>query len=268
MKLPRIELSIMAVAIVGAMTFTACDPDGGINIFSIQDDIALGQQVRDEILSKPAEYPILPEAQYPQAYQHLRRIRDNILNSGMVAHKDDFEWTVYIIQDDDVLNAFCVPGGYIFVYTGIIKYLDTEDEFAGVMGHEIAHADRRHSTDQMTQAYGIQTLLEVVLGNNQNAVTQIASGLLSLSFSRKHETEADKYSVIYLCESPYASNGAAGFFEKLIAGGQGGQTPQFLSTHPNPDNRVAAINGEANTRGCSLTENPNGQWSAFQNSLP
>ena len=64
-----------------------------------------------------------------------------------------------IIHDDSTLNAFCTPGGYIYIYTGILKFLDSEDEFAGVLGHEIAHADLRHSTRQMTKQYGVQILL-------------------------------------------------------------------------------------------------------------
>jgi len=70
-------------------------------------------------------------------------------------HKDDFAWQVKIIDDPETLNAFATPGGYIYVYTGLIKFLDTEDQLAGVMGHEIAHADLRHSTRQMTSSYGV-----------------------------------------------------------------------------------------------------------------
>lgn len=267
MKALRTKLLFLLLTVFSAV-YVSCDPDGGINLFSLNDDKQLGLQLRDEILANPAEYPVLPEAQYPQAYQHLRRIRDEILNSGQLNHKDDFTWEVYIIRDDNTLNAFCAPGGYIFVYTGIIKFLQSEDDFAGVMGHEIAHADRRHSTDQMTQQYGIQTLLEVVLGNNQGVITDMAAGLLQLSFSRKHENEADEYSVKYLCATDYAANGAAGFFQQLIDQGQTGQVPAFLSTHPSEANRVQNINQEATDRNCDTNANPNAQWQAFQNSLP
>jgi predicted Zn-dependent protease len=263
----RSKLLVLLLALLSAV-YVSCDPDGGVNLFSIQDDIELGQQLRDEILANPAEYPILPEAQYPQAYQHLRRIRDAVLNSGQLNHRDDFEWEVYIVRDDNTLNAFCAPGGYIFVYTGLVKFLQTEDDFAGVMGHEIAHADRRHSTDQLTQRYGLQTLLQVVLGDNQSQLTDIAAGLLQLGFSRRHETEADEYSVKYLCATDYAANGAAGFFQQLIDQGQTGQVPAFLSTHPSEDNRVQNINQQAIDRNCDTSAHPNAQWQAFQNSLP
>lgn len=261
-----ISLSVFVVTF-----YSACSDGGGVNLFSLSDDKELGKQTRDQILANPTEYSILDEAQYPAAYAHLRRIRDRILNGGAVNHRSDFDWEVYIIHDDATLNAFCVPGGYIFVYTGIIKYLDTEDDFAGVLGHEIAHADLRHSTDAMTTEYGLNTLLSVVLGSAaQSTVTQISASLLTLSFSRANETQADKYSVKYLCNTGYASNGAAGFFQKLIDSQQAGNTPAFLSTHPNPDNRVGNINAEAANLGCSTTPDANAvsTWANFKASIP
>ncbi|NCX96935.1 MAG: peptidase M48, partial [Chitinophagia bacterium] len=116
------------------------------NAFTLAQDKELGMQVAAGIAADPKNYPILSESQYPASYAYIRKIRDNILNSGKVTNKSSFDWPVYIIKDDKTLNAFCTPGGYIFVYTGLIKFLDTEDDLAGVLGHEIAHADKRHSS--------------------------------------------------------------------------------------------------------------------------
>jgi predicted Zn-dependent protease len=250
------------------LVFNSCkNKDGGVNIFSLDDDKKLGAQVAQQIAGDPAHYPLLSEADYPQAYTHLRQIRDRILNSGNVNHKADFAWEVKIIRDDTTLNAFCTPGGYIYVYSGIIKYLDTEDQLAGVLGHEIAHADRRHSTDAMTQEYGIQTLVNIVLGKDTGALSGIAENLLFLKYSRNHEAEADEYSVIYLSGTPYQCNGAAGFFTKLESAGNAKSTPEFLSTHPDPNNRITAINDKAKSLGCSTT--PSGfDYAAFKASLP
>lgn len=257
--------SFLALGMV-LLLFNSCSKDGGINVFSIEEDKKLGLQVSQEIANDPATYPLLDETTYKDSYTYLRALRDRVLNSGKLNHKDDFVWEVKIIKNDTILNAFCTPGGYIYVYTGIIKYLDTEDQLAGVMGHEIAHADRRHSTDAMTQQYGIGALIKIVAGNNPGTLTQLAANLLQLKYSRNHESEADKYSVIYLSATPYQCNGAAGFFEKINASGNNG-TPQFLSTHPNPDNRIADINKEASDLGCSTS--PSGfNYSDFKNSLP
>ncbi|CAN5294260.1 hypothetical protein BH09BAC1_BH09BAC1_17200 [soil metagenome] len=241
--------------------------DRSFNIFTIADDKQLGMQVKAEIASDPVQFPILSETQYPQAYTYLRGLRDKILNGGKVFYKNEFVWELYIIQDDNTLNAFCAPGGYIYVYTGLIKYLSSEDELAGVLGHEMAHADRRHSTDQLTKQYGIGTLVSVVLGNNPGKLTEIAEGLLFLGFSRSNETEADEYSVKYLCPTDLNAAGAAGFFEKIEAQG-GSNPPQFLSTHPNPDNRIQHIHEVEVEEGCAGTNTNDSGYAAFKASLP
>jgi len=218
------------------------DENPQINIFTVEDDIQLGMQLHDTIAADPAHYPLLKEQQYPQVYAFMKSVRDSILNSGLVAYDDVFIWDIYIIDNDTVLNAFCTPGGYIYFYTGLIRFLDNEAQFAGVMGHEMCHAARRHSTEQLTKAYGLQVLVNIVLGANPSTLATIAAdlaaGLTALAFSRSDEYEADEYAVRYLYETAYDARGVAGFFEKLEGEPQ---PPEFLSTHPNPGNRVEAI---------------------------
>jgi len=242
--------------------------DNTINIFSIEDDKDLGAKVNAEIQSNPQEYPVLSRTQYPQAYAYIEAMRNKILNGGNVYYKDEFAWEVHIIQDDNVMNAFCTPGGYIYIYTGLIKFLDAEHQLAGVLGHEMAHADRRHSTDQLTQVYGLQLLLDILLGNSQNDISNIAATLVTLSFTRSHETEADTYSVNYLCPTDYRADGAADFFQLLIDNGQGGGTPVFLSTHPDPGNRVQNITDQRTEQGCTGTGTFDAAYSNFKNNLP
>ena len=262
------RISIFLFCLSAPFLLTTCKKGEGFNLFSVQDDVELGRQLRDEVLANPQEYPILDRNQYPAAYNYVEDIVADILASGEVTYANEFAWEVYIIQDDETLNAFAAPGGYIFVYTGILKFLDQKDDFVGVMGHEMAHADRRHSTQQLTKAYGVSLLLDVLVGNDQSLIADILASLVVLKFSREDESEADQYSVIYLCETEYAANGAASFFEKLIAQGSV-SPPEFLSTHPNPDNRVEDINMEADDRGCDTTfDSSVMEWQDFQASLP
>lgn len=253
------------------VTLAACDDEafGDLNLFTIEDDKELGAQLDAEIESKPGEYgTILDRAEYADAYAHLDRIRDEILATKEVDHADDFLWETHLIHDDEVLNAFAAPGGYLYVYTGLLRYLEVEDHFAGVMGHEVAHAANRHSTEQLTQAYGIQTLLEVALGKKGGgAIGDIAAGLAGLQFSRQDESEADEYSVIYLCRTDWAADGTAGFFEKLSSEG-GPEIPEFLSTHPSSETRVEDIRATAEALDCSTALHPDPQWEAFLAALP
>ncbi len=242
--------------------------DNSINIFSVNDDIKLGQQVKAEIAANPSEYPLLDEAKYPEAHTYLRGIVSKILAADKVFYKDKFAWETYIIENDEVINAFCVPGGYMYVYTGLIKYMQSEDELAGVMGHEMAHADRRHSTDQMTKQYGIDLLLGVVLGSSQGTLSTIASNMLQLKYSRDAEREADKFGVTYLCPTDYKADGFANFFDKLATDGQNnGKVSVFFSTHPSPDERVKNIKDEKITLSCSGAQTFDTEYANFKNNL-
>lgn len=238
----------------------------GVNLFSVQQDKELGAQVALEIDSNPSTYPLLDSVKYKEVYQYVYNVRDKILNTGKVDFKDDFNWRLRIIKDDSTLNAFCTPGGYIYIYTGILKFLDNESEFAGVLGHEIAHADSRHSTRQMTTMFGIQILLDVLAGDAA-ALKQITGALVGLKFSRKHESEADEKSVQYLCPTDYNAAGGAGFFEKIQEMG-GTRVPEFLSTHPDPGDRIEHFHNSAVTLGCQGKNDFQTEYQKMKTKLP
>ena len=263
MKLIFRTLVVLAISVC---VLSSCK-DEPINIFTVEDDIALGKQLRDEIAADPSTYPILSESSYPAAYQHLRRIRDSILASGEVKYKDEFEWEIFIIEQD-VLNAFAAPGGYIYFYTGLIKFLDNEAQFAGVLAHEMAHAARRHSTSQLTKAYGISVLLSVLVGDDPGLLSQIAASLLVLKFSRANEDDADAHAVKYLYPTRYDARGVAGFFEKLHEEEMGGFNVPFLSTHPSDEHRIERIHAEWTRLGGKQGENDSISYAAFIASLP
>ncbi len=245
------------------------DGDNSFNLFTIQDDINLGNQIAMEIESDPVAYPLLDESQYSDAYTHLNRVVDAILNTNLVAYDNTFPWEAKIIHDDAVINAFATPGGHIYFYTGLIKELDNEAQFAGVAAHEIAHCARRHTTDQLTKAYGLSILISIVLGEDPSALEQLAAdlagGLASLAFSRKDEYEADEYAVKYLSSTTYHPLGLADFFNKLE---NMSIFPIFLSTHPSPEDRIEKINEAWETYGSKVGEYYEVRYQDFKNSLP
>lgn len=267
MKRIVLVFSLLALVIV---TTVQCNNKkelgSGFNVFSIDQDRQLGAQVAAEIDGNQKEYPLLDSASNKEVYAYLYKIRNKILNSGQVKHKDDFVWRLRIIKDDSTLNAFCTPGGYIYVYTGILKYLDNEAQLAGVMGHEIAHADFRHSTRQMTKIYGVQALIGILAGDRK-MLTQVTTAIVGLKFSREHESEADKGSVTYLCPTDYQADGGAGFFEKITAAG-GSRTPEFLSTHPSPEGRVEAFHNYKIELACQGIKDFSAEYKAIVAKLP
>lgn len=269
-------IPVWVLSLVGLLFLSSCEENDGV-IFSIQDDIKLGQQVSEEVDSTYRAQGKLLErsssnANVQQAYQNLDRIVNRVLNSGNVKYKTEFPWTVKIIKDDNTLNAFATPGGHIYVFTGLIKFLQDEDHFAGVLAHEIAHADLRHSVKQLQRDYGIAILLSVALGNDpgtlQQIAGQLAGTLAGLRFSRSAETEADEASVSYLGGTNYyACDGAAGFFVKMEQESQQGAPPEFLSTHPNPDNRIQNIQQLAQQKNCSTASAPDTDFNRLKTAL-
>jgi beta-barrel assembly-enhancing protease len=256
----RYNCSLILVSLICLISLASCN-SGDVVLFSVEDDKGLGLQVAKQVDSTYRSTGKLLERDSAKptvkaAYSHLDKILNRVLNSGKIKHRDEFDWTIKIIDDKEVLNAFATPGGYIYVYTGLLKFLENEDHLAGVLAHEIAHADQRHSVKQLQRNYGISLLLSIILGSDSGVVEQIAGQiagtLAGLQFSRSAETEADAYSVTYLSGTDYyACNGAAGFFVKLNAEAQQGNPPEFLSTHPNPDNRIIDIEKKAEKRNCA-----------------
>ena len=253
---------------VSAVTFQACDEDGDFNIFTLEQDRQFGEDF-DQQLRNSGEYDILKETNYPDAYKHLRRIKNDLLQSDEFIHKEDFNWEVTIIKDDEVLNAFAVPGGKMYFYTGIIKYLDNEAQFGGVMAHEMAHVDKRHSTERMTKTYGYKLLISLLLGENPSQWEEIAAdlalGLGTLKFSRDDEYEADEFAVKFSADTDLYPKGVAGFFEKLEGSSR---PPEFLSTHPSPENRIEKIDEVWKSIGSPGGDTFVTRYQEFQNSLP
>lgn len=237
--------------------FSGCDSEDPFILMSLEDEKQLGLQVKEQIEADPVTYPVLDRIEYADAYAYIESMKNEILASNEVRYRDTFAWELSIIHDDETLNAFATPGGYIYVYTGLIKFLQQADDLAGVMGHEIAHADRRHSANQLQKNYGIAIISSILLGDNPNQVAEIAAqlagSLAGLSFSRSDEADADNFSVEYLADGNYACNGAASFFQKLLDNNQAPGIPEFLSTHPDPENRVEDINTKAIEIGCSTS---------------
>lgn len=266
MKNKVIIIVLLSLGLYTCGTLNEKNKGKGFNIFPVAQDKNLGGQVAAEIESNPKDYPILDSAKNKEVYQYVYKIRDSILNSGKVDFKSDFPWRIRIIHDDKTLNAFCTPGGYIYVYTGILKFLESEDQLAGVLGHEIGHADMRHSTRQMTSQFGVAVLLEIIAGN-KTLLKDVTSAIVGLKFSRVHETEADKRSVTYLCPTQYSADAGAEFFEKIQKLG-GDRPPAFLSTHPNPEDRVENYRNLKVTLGCNGSNKYKTEYAAMLAKLP
>jgi len=172
-------------------------------------------------------------------------------DNGLSSRIKDYTWEFNLV-DQDVVNAWCMPGGKVVVYQGIMPVTKTEAGLAVVMGHEIAHAIARHGNERMSQgmiAQGLGTRLAVAMSEKPQATQAIfmgAFGLASnvgiLAFGRNQESEADKLGMVFMSMAGYQPEEAIPFWERMkAASGGGGGTPEFLSTHPSHDTRITRI---------------------------
>ena len=248
-----IKAAFYTIIIAVPMLVNSCD--SGLNIFSKSDDVQLGQEVDAEIRSKPTEFPIYQGD--PSVKSYIRsNIFNQILASPQIENKEIYPYQIEII-DQDVLNAFALPGGYIYVYTGLLNYLDSEAALAGVLGHEIAHAELRHATQRMTAYYGVSILLSIILGENPSQIAEIGAnlfvGLAFLANSRSDENQSDEYSFEYLKDTRFYPGGVKFFFEKMrddgLVSSNSSKVATFLSTHPDPIDRISETNQRLQNEG-------------------
>ena len=156
---------------------------------------------------------------------------------------DGIKFTFKVIDDDETVNAFALPGGYIYFYTGLMKAADNEAEIVGVMGHEVAHVTQRHIAQRLVQTYGVQAVVSMAGGENADLLTQLATSVaaqgLLLTYSRDHERDADNHGLPFVIGAGYDPNGFVTFFEKLAAmGGPNNALLTIFASHPHPEERL------------------------------
>lgn len=171
---------------------------------------------------------------------------------GLSSGLDGFKWEFNLIQDDKTANAWCMPGGKVAFYTGILPICKDETGVSIVMGHEVAHAIANHGRERMSEAMlanGLLSTLGAAMGQNPTLTQQlllqslgIGSNVAMLKFSREDESEADHIGLIFMAMAGYDPNEAPKFWERMAATG-GQQPPEFLSTHPSHSTRIKDLKG-------------------------
>jgi predicted Zn-dependent protease len=215
----------------------------GFNLFSKDQDVQLGKESAEQVRKQ------MTVIKDPVLTDYVNRVGKRLV-SAREAQESGFPFTFEVVADPSI-NAFALPGGPMFINTGLLRAVDNEAQLAGVMGHEMSHVILRHGTNQASKSQLIQ--LPAVLGSQVaggsmlGKLTQLGIGLgansVLLKFSRTAESQADLMGSHLMAESGYNPIEMARFFEKLNAEG-GQRAPQFMSDHPNPENREKAIQEE------------------------
>ena len=234
--------SILSVALLLSAGCVTMDEGGflsNLNLISTSEEVQLGQQFAVEV---EKQEPVHPDAAL-QAY--LREIGNRLMSA---APRQDVAYSFTVMDAPDTVNAFALPGGYTYVYTGLMKICESEAELAAVMAHEIGHVAARHHGEMMTRQLGMDMVSNIILGENPHAaaaaVTQLFSTGIAARYSRIQEREADQLGMDILYRAGYQPEAMISFMSKLLAYDQqqgGSHGLPLFATHPTPEERVQLL---------------------------
>jgi predicted Zn-dependent protease len=255
-KRGKLHLPAVGVSLLGALLWlSACatvpiTERKSLNLVSDSELLSLSIEQYNQVLRKSKL------STDPEKVQMVKRVGEEIAraseaflkDSGMESEVKNYKWEFNLIEDDKTVNAWCMPGGKVAVYTGILPFTQNEKGLAVVMGHEIAHAIAKHGNERMSQALLAQLgglVLSVAL-STQSAETGslflAAYGVTTdvgvlLPYSRLQESEADRIGLILMAKAGYDPREAIPFWQRMNEKG-GDRPPEFLSTHPAPETRI------------------------------
>lgn len=244
MTLPQLsQVPHVSLALALSLSLSACSAVQSVQsiaanaLLPVSEENKLGAQMSKEVEKE------LKVHKNEDVQNYIERLGNKIAKKARDTPAG-IKFTFKVIDDDKTINAFAIPGGHIYVYSGLMKAASDEAELAGVIGHEIAHVTQRHIAERLVAQYGLETVLGLALGKDPGLLGSIAAkvggtGAL-LKFTRDQESEADARGMPYMVAAGYDPDAMVSFFKKL-AKGEGPGALVFLSDHPLPSDRIEAL---------------------------
>ena len=241
-RLPKLVISSLAVSALCLTTGCATNPATGrsqLSLYNEAQEIQIGQSSDPEIVQ---QYGLYDD---PELAAYVERVGQDL---AAKSERPDLPWTFRVL-DDPVINAFALPGGYIYVTRGILGHMGSEAELAAVLGHEIGHVTARHGVNRLSKAQlagvglGIGSILAPELARSVGGLAQQGMQLLFLKYSRDDERQADSLGFRYVDRTGYTPEAFVDMFSMLSAssrGSSGSRLPGYLLTHPEPEQRLQA----------------------------
>ena len=250
-------LSVLAAVLVGCGTTSTVPITGRKQTLMVSDQqvLSLSNQQYSEYMktAKPSTNKANTEMVKRVGQRLANAVENYLRNNGLQNELQNYAWEFNLVQENQV-NAFCMPGGKIVVYEGILPVTQDETSLAIVLGHEVAHAVAKHSAEQMStqikQQYGAQALSVLMQGAGVSSGLQSIAGTVfglgakgfSAKYSREHESEADHLGIIFAAMAGYDPQAAVSFWQRMSAATGGGST-SWLSTHPSDATRIKQLQG-------------------------
>jgi beta-barrel assembly-enhancing protease len=216
-------------------------------IISDQDEVTLGNKFDSQIRADKVNYPIYTKSS--EVITYIDTLGKKIARSQK--DRSDLTFSFTVIANDTVVNAFSIPGGHVYVYSGLLKKANNGAEVAGVLAHEIGHITMRHGVNKLVQQYGLEFVNQLIFGKDTasagHTVANIIEGVTFLDFSRDDEFQADSCGVAYAQAATYNPYGMKSFFQTLnnLYGDNAGLL-NILSDHPPTTERITKVQGLIN----------------------
>jgi len=250
----RVPLLVIIGLVICSCATTGPGGKKSFILISDEQEIGLGQSVSEQVLQQ--EKPLADsvwQAYLTEVGQKIARVSDR---STLPFH--------FTVLENDQINAFATPGGYLFFYTGILRMMESEDELAAVMAHEISHVVARHSVKTIQAYYGGAIALDLILGDkSEDLVGQVTGLVFNLAlqgYGRSNEHEADEYGLLYMKNAGYNPQAMVTMFDKLAAlsGDQGdrGWFENLVATHPETKERIARMKTRIASYPPDITQRP------------
>ena len=240
----RAVQNVFFVLLTSSLLFTSCrkEEDKPVHVckeeLTVEEMNTIGDAIKSEIVNVSDEYVVLSATEYQEAYTYVNNLMRMLVNTEHVKHRSDFDWDVTILKDDEMLTAFISPGGHLFIYTGLLKFIRSESQLLSLMGHEITYADKEYIVEALISEYDCHDLGDILLGNRTSVVSEMADGLKTLSYDKSQVEEADNYSIQTLCPFQYDASGLKNI---LIDAAESGSELEWLITRPSYTNRINNI---------------------------
>jgi beta-barrel assembly-enhancing protease len=250
----RTILSIVALAISLMFSCATTGPGGkkSLILISTGEELSLGEQFDKQLRS---ENKILADSVWQKYFDEVGQ------SIVKVSDRKDIQYHFTVIESDQI-NAFATPGGYVYIYTGLLDRINNEAELAAVTAHEISHVVARHSVKRLQSAVGIGLLEQIAFGGDASAtrdVVNLGVGVALQGYSRANEFEADEYGIVYMTAAGYNPQGAIELFQMLASLGDGGQGNIFerlSASHPDTQARIERANQLISSKYLEFTKRP------------
>jgi predicted Zn-dependent protease len=249
--MPRLIIAVVIalIALVGYFTKTSVNPLTGEAqrvALSPEQEIALGMKSAPEMAAQMGGVSRSEEAR-----ALVRRVGERLVSRSLAA-KSPYKYSFHVLADPRTVNAFALPGGPIFITEALLRQLKTEGELAAVLGHEIGHVIARHSSERLAKQQLTQGLIgALVVGSGDYTTAQIGQmvgGMINMKYGREDELESDALGIRIAAEAGYDPRAMVRVMEVLAKASGGSRQPEFVSTHPAPENRAARIQDEIGKR--------------------